>query len=133
MIAAVADTHAAVWYLAKDSRLSFPAKNFMDAAGQNGDQIAVSSITLVEMIYLVEKGRIPPERFSHLVAEMDKLDSMFTEIPLDIKISRALSRVDVVQVPDMPDRIIAATGLYLGVPVISRDGKIRASNLQSLW
>ncbi len=36
-------------------------------------------------------------------------------------------------VPDMPDRIVAATAVYFGVPVISRDGKIRASNVQSIW
>ena len=29
--------------------------------------------------------------------------------------------------------IVAATAVYLGVPVISRDGKIRASNLQTIW
>ena len=43
---------------------------------------------------------------------------------------RQVSRADV---PDMPDRIVAATGIYFGVPVISRDGKIRASNVQTVW
>ncbi len=33
----------------------------------------------------------------------------------------------------MPDRIVAATAVYLGVPVISRDGRIRAANLQTVW
>ena len=33
----------------------------------------------------------------------------------------------------MPDRIIAATALHLGVPVISRDGKIRASTVATIW
>lgn len=37
------------------------------------------------------------------------------------------------QVADMPDRIVAATGVYFNVPVISRDGKIRAANLRTLW
>ena len=41
-----------------------------------------------------------------------------------------VSREDI---PDMPDRIVAATAVYLGVPVISRDGKIRASNVQTIW
>jgi PIN domain nuclease of toxin-antitoxin system len=36
-------------------------------------------------------------------------------------------------VPDMPDRIVAATGLYFGIPVISRDRRIRASNIQTVW
>jgi PIN domain nuclease of toxin-antitoxin system len=33
----------------------------------------------------------------------------------------------------MPDRIIAATALSLGVPVISRDGKIRTSAVETIW
>ncbi len=37
------------------------------------------------------------------------------------------------QVPDMPDRIIAATAAHLGVPLISRDGKIRASSVTTIW
>jgi predicted nucleic acid-binding protein len=36
-------------------------------------------------------------------------------------------------VPDMPDRIVAATAVFLGVPVISRDGRIRAANLRTVW
>jgi PIN domain nuclease of toxin-antitoxin system len=41
--------------------------------------------------------------------------------------------VDREQVPDMPDRIIAATGLHLSVPVISRDGKISTSEIRTIW
>jgi predicted nucleic acid-binding protein len=38
-----------------------------------------------------------------------------------------------VDVPDTPDRIVAATAIYFGVPVITRDGRIRASNLETVW
>jgi PIN domain nuclease of toxin-antitoxin system len=33
----------------------------------------------------------------------------------------------------MPDRVIAATALSLAVPVISRDGKIRDSQIETIW
>jgi predicted nucleic acid-binding protein len=36
-------------------------------------------------------------------------------------------------VPDLPDRIIAATAVYLGVPLISRDRAIRASSVETIW
>ncbi len=42
---------------------------------------------------------------------------------------RTIPRADV---PDLPDRIVAATGIYFGVPIISRDGRIRAANLQTV-
>ncbi len=133
MIVAVADTHAAIWYLSQDSRLSSTAKLIIDTAMQNGAEIAVSSITFIEMVYLIEKGRIPPQRFSQLATELNFPDSLFVEYPVNLNIARALSRVDVGQIPDMPDRIVAATALHLNVPVISRDGKIRLSTIQTIW
>jgi PIN domain nuclease of toxin-antitoxin system len=133
MIAAVADTHAVIWYLSADVRLSVTAKQFMENAAKNGSQVAISSITLVEMVYLIEKGRIPAQRFSQLAAELALSDNLFIEAPVDVRVARALSRVDVVQIPDMPDRIVAATAVYLNVPIISRDGKIRLSNLNTIW
>jgi PIN domain nuclease of toxin-antitoxin system len=33
----------------------------------------------------------------------------------------------------MPDRIVAATALYFDVPVISRDARIRAAIIKTVW
>jgi PIN domain nuclease of toxin-antitoxin system len=33
----------------------------------------------------------------------------------------------------LPDRIVAATALRLGVPVVSRDRKIRSSIVTAIW
>ena len=59
MILAVADTHAVIRYLFKNSQLSALALSQFNQAVETGDQIAVSSITFVEIVYLLEKGRIP--------------------------------------------------------------------------
>ena len=45
----------------------------------------------------------------------------------------AMRQVPRAEVPDMPDRVVAATAVYLGVPVISTDGKIRAASVQTVW
>ncbi len=84
-IRAVVDTHAAIWYIFDDPRLSSIARVEMDMAAATGQQIAVSSISLLEMVYLVDKGRI------------------------------------------------AATAIHLGVPLISRDSKIRSSSVPTIW
>jgi len=34
------------------------------------------------------------------------------------------------QVPDLPDRIVTATAAPLRIPLIGRDGKVRASQIQ---
>ena len=52
---------------------------------------------------------------------------------IDETVTGYLHQVERDQVPDMPDRIIAATALTLGVPVISRDSKIRLSSVATIW
>lgn len=133
MSIAVADTHAVIWYLANDARLSTNARKTFEDAARKGEQIAISVITLVEIVYLVEKGRIPAGRFTQLMTALDDPESLLVEVALTPAIARTLSRVDRDDVPDMPDRIIAATALHLNVPVISRDGKIKTSAITTIW
>ena len=52
MIQAVADTHTVIWYIFQDSRLSKTALNVIEKAASQGDQIAVSAITLAEICLL---------------------------------------------------------------------------------
>jgi PIN domain nuclease of toxin-antitoxin system len=130
---AVADTHAIIWFLSNDKRLSKTAKQFIDEAVAKGNTIAVSSISFVEMVYIIEKGKIPPGLFSQLVREVREPDSVFVEIPVTVATARAMSKVSAAEVPDMPDRIVAATAVELNVPVISRDGKIQLSSVSTIW
>src|SRR5579863_6013667 len=59
MIGGVADTHAALWCLYDDGRLSIAAGEFIDRSAAAGNQIVVSSISLAEIVYLIEKNRLP--------------------------------------------------------------------------
>ena len=133
MIVGIADTHAVIWYIFADLRLSVPAKRFIDEAFASGDHIGVSSISLIEIVYLIEKGRIAAESLSVIANLLEKFDSVFIEVPVDLRVARALSQVSAVEIPDMPDRIVAVTAIHLNVPVISRDGKIRVSNVSTIW
>ena len=55
MIAGIAGTHAALWHLLKNPRLSATARQFMDDAAASGLDIVLSPISLAEIVYLVEK------------------------------------------------------------------------------
>jgi PIN domain nuclease of toxin-antitoxin system len=59
MPSVVADTHAAAWYLFDSARLSPRALQRMTAAVDAGETIFVPSISVVELLYLYEKGRVP--------------------------------------------------------------------------
>lgn len=85
------------------------------------------------MVYLVEKGKIPPQNFRDLAHITNEPDNLFVEIPVTLAVARSLFKVNVAQIPNMPDRIIAATAVHLNVPVISRDGKIPVSGVNTIW
>jgi PIN domain nuclease of toxin-antitoxin system len=133
MARAIADTHTVIWYLYNDARLSPTARTWIEDAAADGEQIALSSITLAEMVYLIEKSRIDAAALTRLIAELDAADSVLIEIPFDRQVAQAMSRVARTEVPDLPDRIISATALNLGIPIISRDRKIQASGLTTVW
>ena len=67
MIAGVADTHAALWYLFGDPRLSIQEKAFIDQAAGAGSKIILSVISLTEHIYLIEKNRLPYSAYENCV------------------------------------------------------------------
>lgn len=132
-IRVVADTHAVFWYLYNDSRLSDAAGAVMDGIDAAGEQIAMSSIALTEMVYLLERGRIDSAAFERVLMALDRPNATLVEIPLDRAIAQAMRRIDRTQVPDLPDRVIAATALHLGVPLVSRDRKIQLSTVTTIW
>jgi PIN domain nuclease of toxin-antitoxin system len=133
MPAVVADTHAVVWYLGNNPKLSPVAAKALDRATAGGDPILIPSISLVELTYLVEKGRVPAQARKRLVDALAQPDGAYELAPLDGRVAAAVELIDRGVVPDLPDRVIAATALAAGVALVSRDGKIRASQIQTIW
>jgi PIN domain nuclease of toxin-antitoxin system len=133
MLVAVADTHAVIWYIFADRRLSETARAIFEKAAVEGNQVAFSSITLAEIVYLSERGRIPTGTLDILLNAVDASTAVLVETPFDRYITQAMANIDRAQVPDLPDRIISATAVYLGVPLISRDHKIQLSAVHTIW
>lgn len=89
---------------------------------------------MAEIVYLIEKNRLPAaDAYTDLKAALDDPDHVFKEAPFTVEIVDAMRQVPRADVPDMPDRIVAATAVYFDVPVISRDRKIRASIVHTIW
>jgi PIN domain nuclease of toxin-antitoxin system len=133
MIIAIADTHAAIWYLFSDPRLGKAASAFIDDTVAEGDHIGVSAITIAEMVYLTEKGRIPANALNDPHAATADAKAVFRHVALDEAIAMRMAEIPRQDLPDLPDRVIAATALFLGVPVLSRDRRIRSTNIQTIW
>jgi PIN domain nuclease of toxin-antitoxin system len=133
MNAVLADTHAALWYLLEPSRLSVDADRALTQADQPGSGIFVSAISVVEVIYLVEKGKVPSAALQGLVTTLNDPGEAMHLLPLDGKVTQAVAQVPRHLVPDLPDRIIAATALAHQLPLVTRDAKLRASTVPTIW
>ena len=112
----VTDTHALIWYLQDSPRLGAAARAAFEACDRGEISVYVPTICLVEIVYLEEKGRIP----SNLKARLDAIILAGTSglifASLTTQVVDELALVPRADVPDMPDRIIAATALQLGLP-----------------
>lgn len=95
--------------------------------------IFLASISLVEIHYLIEKGRVPATVLDRITDALTDPAAALELASLTFDIAQAVARIPRATVPDMPDRIIAATALHLGVPLVSRDRKIQASSIQTIW
>jgi PIN domain nuclease of toxin-antitoxin system len=133
MLRAVADTHAVIWYLYDDPRLSQSARALIEEARATRDQVGISAITLAEMVYLSEKGRIAREALDRVFIALGVSGSVIRELPVDRPVVAAMLSIDRDAVPDLPDRIIAATARLYGLPVISRDHQIQLSCVETVW
>ncbi len=132
-MSAVLDTHAAVWYLLDSKNLSQTVFSLIDGAAASGAPTYISAVSLVEIVYLVERGRIASDAFDRFARELSQDNPAFTVVPLDFQIADALRGIPRNLVPDMPDRIIAATALHLGLPLVTRDRRLQSAGIQTIW
>ena len=115
----VTDTHPLIWALSSDSRLSPTARAVFEAADAGQVTIIIPSIVVVEMIYLSEKGRIPAHLVDDLLTDVSQPGLSYRLGELDASVITALREIPRHLIPDMPDRIIAATAKAAGVIIAS--------------
>jgi PIN domain nuclease of toxin-antitoxin system len=132
-MSAVLDTHAAIWYLLDAKSLSKTVFSLIDGAAASGQPTYISAVSLVEVVYLVERGRIAVDAFERFSAELSQQNPAFTVVPLDSEVAVALRTIPRDAIPDMPDRIIVATALHLGLPLVTRDRRIQSAGIKTIW
>ena len=85
------------------------------------------------MVYLVEKSRIPANSLRDLHAAISDPKSVLQHLLFDEAVAMRMAEISRQDIPDLPDRAIAATAYLHGVPLLSRDGKIRTSDVRTIW
>lgn len=128
----VLDTHSAIWYMEKAPQLSPSARTAIQGAIAAGDPVLISPVSIVELTYLVEKGRFPATLLGQLTNLLRQPSSGFRDTPFDLNIASTLFTVPA-SIRDMPDRMIAATAVVLRLPLVTRDRQIQASGIPVIW
>jgi len=129
----VLDTHAWIWFTSKPVVLSKKAKKAVEAAVKEKN-VLISSISAWEVALLVKKKR--------LTLSMDVTDWIAKSENLPfiqfIPVSNLIA-VKSVNLPqplhsDPADRIIIATALSTGAPIVTKDKKILDySHVKTIW
>lgn len=127
------DTHVWLWPGVSPERLSTTAAAAIRAALRTGG-IGIASVSLLEMAWLIVHGRVAirgqPES---VLAELVHQSSVVIK-----GITPAVATMAVQWPPDFPrdpaDRLIAATARAEGLPLITRDARLRAARLvETVW
>lgn len=134
MSAVVADTHALIWFTSQSSLLSAAARAAMEAAENNQQPIYVPAIVVVELRYLVEKKAITESDYQSILTALRDPATALKVQELSLDLAEAVTWIPRATVPEMPDRIIAATAQALGLPLVTKDHKIRnLTSIVTIW
>lgn len=126
------DTHLVVWLAFDSSRLSRPARRAIDKAREKEDGLGISDITLLELATLASKGRIRLE--VSLESFLREVEARFVILPINALICVTAFQLPAAYPKDPADRIIGATAIVKGLPLVTADRAIRRSRaLDTVW
>lgn len=112
-------------------RLSSPALEAIQTARLEGG-LAISSVTLYELACLVTRNRVVMS--TPLSAFLEEVASRFIVKNISAAIAIASVQLTEPYPKDPMDRLIGATALVNGIPLITADERIRQSGqIQTVW
>jgi len=127
----VTDTHALIWYMSNDPKLSENAKEIFVKIDDSEDYIVIPCIVFFELLYLIEKKKIDFD-FDKFIEFISSSKNYKVE-PLCIPIIRKSREIPREKVNDPWDRLISATALHLNIPLITKDSVIRKIGIEVIW
>jgi PIN domain nuclease of toxin-antitoxin system len=126
------DTHVVVWLAFDQGQLSKKARAAIDDARKTGDGLAISDITLLELATLVSKSRIHLD--ISLQSFLQEVESRFVVLPITGRASVRAMELPATYPKDPADRIIGATALVEGLPLLTADRELlRSKVIRTIW
>jgi PIN domain nuclease of toxin-antitoxin system len=108
------------------------AKAAINDARQNGDGLAISDITLLELTTLSRKARIRLD--INLESFLHEVEARFIVLPISGRACVRALALPATYPKDPADRIIGATAIVEGMSLLTADREIRRSRaLRTIW
>jgi len=129
----VLDTHAWIWFISNPNYLSKRAGNAVNAAVED-KSILISSISAWEVALLVAKERLKLTLdISDWIGKSENLP-FIQFVPVSNAIAVKSVNLPLPLHPDPADRIIIATALSVGAPLVTKDKKLLDySPIKTIW
>ena len=123
------DTMALILHL-ENRKSSQTVKTIFDSADQGNTAIYIPTMVFAEILYLTERQRITLNVFD--VEKHLKSFQNYKESPMSFEIVK--NAVQIKDIPELHDRLIASTANHLNLELITNDPKIQASQLvNTVW
>ena len=127
------DTHAWIWFISNPEYLSKRADKAVKGAVKD-KSILISSISAWELALLVKKKRLKLTlEVTDWIAKSESLP-FIQFLPVTNSIAVKSVNLPLPLNPDPADRIIIATALSVGAPVVTKDKKLLGySSIKTIW
>lgn len=131
----ILDTHALVWFVEGNKRLSESAKEIIVATDS---QMVLPIIALAEAAVIIERGRTTILDVSKFLSRV-YADTRIEIFPLTLDVFERSLTAEGLHIPELHDRFIVSTGLHLQdmgdtVEIVTKDQAIiDAGVLATIW
>ena len=126
------DTHVVLWLAFDQALISRKARTAIENARRNAEGVAISDITLLEIATLHRRARI----LLNVTLEtfLAEVEARFVVLPITGRVCVRSLSFPASYPEDPADRVIGATALVEGIPLLTADSKIRRSKaLRTIW